>query len=84
MKFRNHVGLLPPVQRSRLEKIRNQSKNWVPMWSRDADYEQFEVHGWPTNMAVDFGKRICTCGFLQHLTCKTTKAPTKKKTTSTI
>ncbi|RYR68941.1 hypothetical protein Ahy_A03g015448 isoform B [Arachis hypogaea] len=65
LKFMNHVGLLPPVQRSRLEKIRNESKNWVPMWSGDADYEQFEVHGWPTNMAVDLEKRLCTCGFWQ-------------------
>ncbi|RYR73593.1 hypothetical protein Ahy_A02g008014 [Arachis hypogaea] len=35
------------------------------MWSGDADYEQFEVHGWPTNMVVDLGKKICTCGFWQ-------------------
>ncbi|RYR38623.1 hypothetical protein Ahy_A09g043724 [Arachis hypogaea] len=35
------------------------------MWSGDADYEQFEVHGWPTNMAVDLGKRICICEFRQ-------------------
>ncbi|XP_072086879.1 uncharacterized protein [Arachis hypogaea] len=65
MKFKNHVGLLPPIQRSRLEKIRNASKNWLPMWSGDADYEQFEVHRWPTNMVVDLGKAICTCGLWQ-------------------
>ncbi|RYR49837.1 hypothetical protein Ahy_A07g036349 [Arachis hypogaea] len=34
------------------------------MWSSDADYEIFEVHGWPTNMTVDLGKRFCTYVFL--------------------
>ncbi|XP_020961060.1 uncharacterized protein LOC107646303 [Arachis ipaensis] len=29
------------------------------------DYEIFEVHRWPTNMAVDLGKRSCTCDFWQ-------------------
>ncbi|XP_057760685.1 uncharacterized protein LOC130981066 [Arachis stenosperma] len=65
VKLRNNDGILPPIQRSRLEKIRKESKKWVPMWSGDADYEIFEVHGWPTNMAVDLGKRSCTCGFWQ-------------------
>ncbi|RYR51335.1 hypothetical protein Ahy_A06g026354 [Arachis hypogaea] len=27
------------------------------------DYEKFEVHGHPTNMVVDLGKRLCTCQF---------------------
>ncbi|RYR64294.1 hypothetical protein Ahy_A03g010428 [Arachis hypogaea] len=65
VKLNSNTGVLPPIQRSRLEKIRKESKNWVPMWSGDADYEKFEVHGWPTNMVVDLGKRLCTCGFWQ-------------------
>ncbi|RYQ88901.1 hypothetical protein Ahy_B09g095818 [Arachis hypogaea] len=27
------------------------------------EYEKFEVHGHPTNMVVDLGKRLCTCQF---------------------
>ncbi|XP_015960191.1 uncharacterized protein LOC107484089 [Arachis duranensis] len=65
VKLNSNTGVLPPIQCSRLEKIRKESKNWVPMWSGDADYEKFEVHGWPTNMVVDLGKRLCTCGFWQ-------------------
>ncbi|RYR11189.1 hypothetical protein Ahy_B05g079660 [Arachis hypogaea] len=29
----------------------------------DPEYEKFEVHGHPTNMIVDLGKRLCTCQF---------------------
>ncbi|RYR04781.1 hypothetical protein Ahy_B06g084557 [Arachis hypogaea] len=29
----------------------------------DPEYEKFEVHGHPTNMVVDLGKRLCTCQF---------------------
>ncbi|RYR33420.1 hypothetical protein Ahy_A10g048003 [Arachis hypogaea] len=28
-------------------------------------YERFEIHGWLTNMAVDFGKSICAYRFWQ-------------------
>ncbi|RYR19080.1 hypothetical protein Ahy_B03g063761 [Arachis hypogaea] len=48
---------------SRLEKVRKESKNWVPIWTGDEEYEKFEVHGHLTNMVVDLGKRICTCQF---------------------
>ncbi|XP_020959110.1 uncharacterized protein LOC110262722 [Arachis ipaensis] len=65
VKLNSNTGILPPIQRSRLEKIRKESKSWVPMWSGDSEYEKFEVHGWPTNMVVDLGKRLCTCGFWQ-------------------
>ncbi|XP_057755628.1 uncharacterized protein LOC130974795 [Arachis stenosperma] len=62
VKFSSNTGILPPIQRSRLKKIRKESKSWVPIWSGDSEYEKFEVHGWPTNMVVDLGKRLCTCG----------------------
>ncbi|XP_072090446.1 uncharacterized protein [Arachis hypogaea] len=65
VKLSSNTMILPPIQRSRLEKIRKESKSWVPMWSGDSEYEKFEVHGWPTNMVVDLGKRLCTCGFWQ-------------------
>ncbi|RYR07375.1 hypothetical protein Ahy_B05g074719 [Arachis hypogaea] len=35
----------------------------MPIWTRDDEYEKFEVHGHPTNMVVDLGKRLCTCQF---------------------
>ncbi|RYQ83069.1 hypothetical protein Ahy_B10g101682 [Arachis hypogaea] len=35
----------------------------MPIWTGDEDYEKFEVHGHPTNMVVDLGKRLCTCQF---------------------
>ncbi|RYR76046.1 hypothetical protein Ahy_A01g000638 [Arachis hypogaea] len=54
---------LDPVIQSRLEKVRKESKNWVPIWTGDEAYEKFEVHGQPTNMVVDLGKRLCTCQF---------------------
>ncbi|XP_057718638.1 uncharacterized protein LOC130933129 [Arachis stenosperma] len=63
VKLVNHVGILPPVIQSRLDKIRKESKNWMPIWTGDEDYEKFEVHGHPTNMVVDLGKRLCTCQF---------------------
>nr|XP_025678198.1 uncharacterized protein LOC112778042 [Arachis hypogaea] len=63
VKLNNHVGKLPPVIQSRLEKVRKESKNWVPIWTGDEEYEKFEVHGHPTNMVVDLGKRLCTCQF---------------------
>ncbi|RYR31774.1 hypothetical protein Ahy_B01g056676 [Arachis hypogaea] len=50
---------------SRLQKIRKESGKWLPIWSGDEHYERFEIHGWPTNMAVDLGKSICTCRFWQ-------------------
>ncbi|XP_016185297.1 uncharacterized protein LOC107626922 [Arachis ipaensis] len=61
IKLNNHIGKLPPVIQSRLEKVRKESKNWVPIWTGDEAYEKFEVHGQPTNMVVDLGKRLCTC-----------------------
>ncbi|RYR71130.1 hypothetical protein Ahy_A02g005427 [Arachis hypogaea] len=27
--------------------------------------EKFKLHDWPTNMVVDLGKKLCTCGFWQ-------------------
>ncbi|RYR30901.1 hypothetical protein Ahy_B01g055689 [Arachis hypogaea] len=51
------------MQKSQLEKVRKESKNWVPIWTRDEAYEKFEVHGHLTNMVVDLGKRLCTCQF---------------------
>ncbi|XP_015948687.1 uncharacterized protein LOC107473620 [Arachis duranensis] len=62
VKLSSSTGILPPIQRSRLEKIRKESKSWVPMWSGDSEYEKFEVHEWPTNMVVDleniYNKRV--------------------------
>ncbi|RYR15204.1 hypothetical protein Ahy_B04g071927 [Arachis hypogaea] len=63
VKLASHVGKLPRVVQSRLDKIRKESKNWMPVWTRDDDYEKFEVHGYPTNMVVDLGKRLCICQF---------------------
>ncbi|XP_072054466.1 uncharacterized protein [Arachis hypogaea] len=31
VKLSSNTGILPPIQRSRLEKIRKESKSWVPM-----------------------------------------------------
>ncbi|RYR66471.1 hypothetical protein Ahy_A03g012461 isoform B [Arachis hypogaea] len=61
VKLNTHVRKIPPVIQIRLEKVRKESKNWVPIWTGDEDYEKFEVHGHPTNMVVDLGKRLCTC-----------------------
>ncbi|XP_016172531.1 uncharacterized protein LOC107614918 [Arachis ipaensis] len=63
VKLANHVGILPPVIQSCLDKIKKESKNWMPIWTSDEDYEKFEVHGHSTNMVVDLGKRLCTCQF---------------------
>ncbi|XP_025624867.1 uncharacterized protein [Arachis hypogaea] len=65
VKLRSYIGILPPIQRSRLEKIRKESKSWNPVWSGDEKYEKFEVIGHPTNMVVDLGERLCSCGFWQ-------------------
>ncbi|XP_016185901.1 uncharacterized protein LOC107627584 [Arachis ipaensis] len=63
VKLDNHLGLLPPVIKSRLEKVRKESRHWHAIWSGDTGYEKFEVHGRPTNHVVDLGKRLCTCQF---------------------
>ncbi|XP_015954627.1 uncharacterized protein LOC107478987 [Arachis duranensis] len=65
VKLSHHVGKLPPIQHSRLQKIRKESQKWTSIWSGDEEYQRFEIHGWPTNMAVDLGKSICTCRFWQ-------------------
>ncbi|RYQ84517.1 hypothetical protein Ahy_B10g103895 [Arachis hypogaea] len=44
-------------------RSKKESKNWVPIWTGDEAYEKFEVHGQPTNMVVDLGKRLCTYQF---------------------
>ncbi|RYR26854.1 hypothetical protein Ahy_B02g061164 [Arachis hypogaea] len=63
VKLDNHLGLLPPVIKSRLEKVRKESRNWYAIWSGDTGYEKFEVHGRPTNHMVDLRKRLCICQF---------------------
>ncbi|RYR76969.1 hypothetical protein Ahy_A01g001463 isoform C [Arachis hypogaea] len=49
VKLNNHTGVLTPVIKSRLEKVRKESKNWKPIWTGDNGYKKFEVHGHPTN-----------------------------------
>ncbi|RYQ89568.1 hypothetical protein Ahy_B09g096142 [Arachis hypogaea] len=63
VKLANHVSKLPLVIHSRLEKVRNESKHWHPIWTGDTGYVKFEVHGYPANHVVDLGKRLCTCQF---------------------
>ncbi|XP_072073775.1 uncharacterized protein [Arachis hypogaea] len=63
VKLASHVGKLPLVVQSILDKIRKESKNWLSIWTGDDEYEKFKVHGYPTNMMVDLGKRLCTCQF---------------------
>ncbi|XP_015966742.1 uncharacterized protein LOC107490475 [Arachis duranensis] len=63
VKLSNHVGKLPPVIKSILEKVRKESKNWHPIWTGNDGYEKFEVHGYSTNHVVDLGKKLCTCQF---------------------
>ncbi|XP_052109654.1 uncharacterized protein LOC110275608 [Arachis duranensis] len=65
VKLSHHIGKLPPIQQSRLQKIRKDSQKWTPIWCGDDGYQRFEIHGWPTNMAVDLSKSICTCRFWQ-------------------
>ncbi|RYR54986.1 hypothetical protein Ahy_A06g030242 [Arachis hypogaea] len=63
VKLNNHTGVFTPVIKSRLEKVRKESKYWKPIWTEDNGYKNFEVHGHPTNHVVDLGKRLCTCQF---------------------
>ncbi|RYR02718.1 hypothetical protein Ahy_B06g081521 [Arachis hypogaea] len=63
IKLNNHVEKLPPVIQSQIEKVRKESKNWVPIWTEDETYEKFEVYGHQINMVVDLGKRLCTGQF---------------------
>ncbi|XP_072061936.1 uncharacterized protein [Arachis hypogaea] len=63
VKLNNHTGKLTSVIKSRLEKVRKESKNWKPIWTRDNGYKKFEVHGHPTNHVVDIGKRLYTYQF---------------------
>nr|XP_025621445.1 uncharacterized protein LOC112712727 [Arachis hypogaea]XP_025675519.1 uncharacterized protein LOC112775838 [Arachis hypogaea] len=63
VKLQNHIGKLTPVIKSRLEKVRKESKHWKPIWTGDNGCEKFEVHGHSTNHVVDIGKKLCTCQF---------------------
>ncbi|RYR18202.1 hypothetical protein Ahy_B03g062828 [Arachis hypogaea] len=63
VKLNNHIGMLTPVIKKRLEKFRKESKNWKPIWTGDNGYKKFEMHGHPTNHVVDLGKGLCTCQF---------------------
>ncbi|XP_057720285.1 uncharacterized protein LOC130934766 [Arachis stenosperma] len=60
------------LEEVRMYIMRSIARNKVKLRNNDGilppiqkNYEIFEVHGWPTNMAVDLGKRSCTCGFWQ-------------------
>ncbi|RYR40618.1 hypothetical protein Ahy_A09g046368 [Arachis hypogaea] len=56
VKLDSHLGLLPPVIKSRLEKVRKESRNWHAIWAGDTGCEKFEVYGRPTNHAIDLEK----------------------------
>ncbi|RYR07325.1 hypothetical protein Ahy_B05g074657 [Arachis hypogaea] len=62
-----------------MEKVRKESKNWVPIWTGDEEYEKFEVHGHSTNMIVDLGKRLCTCQFWMLTVYNQPQAPNIKR-----
>ncbi|XP_015949819.1 uncharacterized protein LOC107474693 [Arachis duranensis] len=60
------------LEEVRMYIMRSIARNKVKLRNNDGilppiqrNYEIFEVHGWPTNMAVDLGKRSCTCDFWQ-------------------
>ncbi|XP_020961246.1 uncharacterized protein LOC110263794 [Arachis ipaensis] len=64
VKLDNHLGLLPPVIKSRLEKVRKESRHWHAIWSGDTGYEKFEgfhafmlVQHWPESTST---QRIST------------------------
>ncbi|RYQ96499.1 hypothetical protein Ahy_B08g092259 [Arachis hypogaea] len=54
VKLQHQIGRLPPIQRNRLEKIRKESQKRHLVWCGNDGYHRFEIHGWPTNMAVDY------------------------------
>ncbi|RYQ83733.1 hypothetical protein Ahy_B10g102542 [Arachis hypogaea] len=43
VKLDNHVGILLPVIKSILEKMRTEFKHWHPIWAGDIGYEKFET-----------------------------------------
>ncbi|RYR04480.1 hypothetical protein Ahy_B06g084211 [Arachis hypogaea] len=67
VKLDSHLGLLPPVIKSRLEKH--------TIWAEDTGYEKFEVNRHPTNHVVDLGKRLNSmCSYLCCI-CQSEQAP---------
>ncbi|MED6194013.1 hypothetical protein PIB30_119086 [Stylosanthes scabra] len=65
LKLSHYIGKLPPIQKSRLQKLIRESKKWTPVWSEDGPFQRFQVQGEPDDMAVDLSKGVCTCRFWQ-------------------
>ncbi|RYR50269.1 hypothetical protein Ahy_A07g036879 [Arachis hypogaea] len=53
------------LNKSSLTRALTDARNATLIRCGDDDYQRFEIHGWPTNMAVDLNKSICTCRFWQ-------------------
>ncbi|MED6126720.1 hypothetical protein PIB30_081090 [Stylosanthes scabra] len=63
-KLADHVGKLPPIQHSRLQKIKSQAHLYKVDWSGDDPFERWQITGAPINMAVDLGKKGCLVSML--------------------
>lgn len=61
LKLLNRQGPLCPIQHSRLDKLKIESKKWTPHWMGDGKYE---VHcNWRSHVKVDVEAQTCTCRF---------------------
>lgn len=66
IKFKGQQGLLPPMQRSRLEtEKKDGSKGWTPVFTGDVVDERYEVQGWEGKVDVSLTRHTCTCRFWQ-------------------
>ncbi|XP_072062329.1 uncharacterized protein [Arachis hypogaea] len=60
-----YVGSVAPRQLSRLEREKEESNKWTPIWAGDDSGEIYEVEKHPTKVTVDLGNQKCTCRFWQ-------------------
>lgn len=65
MKLAAHRGLLTPVQQSKLDKEKINSRPWTAVWAGDADGNRFEVQCHDTRVDVKLHEGTCTCRLWQ-------------------
>src|ERR1044072_5803656 len=61
MKLRFHQGILPPVQKSKLQREKRFSNMWTPTWCGDGDSQRYEVQSNQSKVDVDLRTGTCTC-----------------------
>ena len=61
MKLRFSEQVLPPMQKSKLEKLKRESNFWTPTWTGDSDGCRYEVKCNNMQLDVNLSAHTCSC-----------------------